>query len=496
MKKTVKTALALTAAAAVLLAGCSNKSAGSGKDYDVYWFNAKGENAVQVEAMVKAYQEETGVKVKTFSIGAGTEQNQPMIAEMNSKNMPTIFSIQGINNLPMWLEGGYVQDFSAVQNNPAFSKLAADIAPDLRLSTGGSANYGIPYNVEGYGYIVDRLMLAELFGLADTAALIGDIKAASYPEWEAFITAIDTWIKGPAPAPVVLNGKTYRLAAAKTALTGQLNGVIAFMGAERWTYGDHFVNVALNAAFATINDALNAKAPELQRIRGPLLAYAAALDFKTRHLAGKNGPAKRGQDLVSAANFGYDQTVQIFAEGKALLFKQGNWAYNNILDVNKAAAERLYFLPVKMPFKAEDISAPGVSLQRMLRSIPVFVPNYYAVNALCPEEEKQKAYDFLVWMNTSPTGQRFIVEDMAFIPYNADPARTRVPNSLGNSILEYMKDGDTIGDRYHGAPGPWSGDNLGALIMEQYLIKSEWTAADYEAIAKFGVDKWIQLLGQ
>lgn len=132
----------------------------------------------------------------------------------------------------------------------------------------------------------------------------------------------------------------------------------------------------------------------------------------------------------------------------------------------------------------------------MDRSIPVFVPNYYSVNALCSEEEKQKAYDFLVWMNTSPEGQRFIIESFAFIPYNADAAVTTAPNSLGNSILEYLKTGDVLGDRWHGAPGPWAGDGLGALLMEQYLIKPEWTQEDYEAIADFGVAHWIELLNQ
>jgi raffinose/stachyose/melibiose transport system substrate-binding protein len=478
--------------AVIMTVGCSKKS---GKDYDIYWFNAKGENAAQVDALAKAYETETGVKIKTFSIGAGTEQNQPMMTEMNSKNPPTIFSLQGINTLAMWLEGGYVQDFSQVENNPTFTKLANNIGQDLRLTLGGSTNYGIPYNVEGYGYIVDKKMLGDLFGLSDVMPMIDDIKGATYTEWEGFVNAIDAWIKSPSASAVKLNGKSYNLASAKTDLSGRLNGVIVLMGAQRWTYGDHFVNIALNATFATVNDALNATEAQVRLIRGPMLAYAKALDFKTRHLAGKNGPAQRGQDLVSDANFGYDQTVQIFAEGKALLLKQGNWAYNNIAAVDKDAAGRLYFLPVKMPFTQADITVPGMTIEKMERSIPVFVPNYYAVNAMCPEEEKQKAYDFLVWMNTSPTGQKFIVDDMAFIPYNADPAVTQVPNSLGNSILDYMKHGDTIGDRYHGAPGTWPGDNLGAFIMERYLVKPDWNAADYDIIADFAVNKWIELLG-
>ncbi|MDR3114191.1 MAG: ABC transporter substrate-binding protein [Treponema sp.] len=495
MKRLIRVAAAVWVIAA-MVSSCSKKSATADRGYDIYLFNAKGENAVQVEAMAKAYEKATGVRVKTFSIGAGAEQSAPMNTEMNSKNMPTIFSVQGINNLAMWLEGGYVQDFAQVENNPSFSKLVQDIAPELRLTLGGTTNYGIPYNLEGYGYIVDKNMLAELFGLSDARELINDIKTASYSEWEAFITGIDQWIHNNPTGPVRVSGKTYPLAASKTALTGTLTGVIALMGSQRWTYGDHLVNVALNATFSTINDSLNAEEADIRRIRGPLVAYAKALDFKTRHLAGKNGPAHRGQDLVSDANFGYDQAVQLFAEGKALLLKQGNWAYNNILAVNKDVAERLYFLPVKMPFTAGDITAQGMSIEKMERSIPVFVPNYYTVNALCGEEEKQKAYDFLVWMNTSPEGQRFVIEEMAFIPYNADAAVTTVPNSLGNSILEYMKQGDTLGDRWHGAPGPWAGDGLGALLMEQYLIKPEWTQKDYEDIADFGVATWIELLNR
>jgi raffinose/stachyose/melibiose transport system substrate-binding protein len=493
MKKIVLAAVVLCAAA-VLFSGCGKKTVDRG--YDIYIFNAKGENAAQIEAMAKAYQDATGVRVKTFSIGAGADQTAPMNTEMNSKNMPTIYSVQGINNLAMWLEGGYVQDFSSVENNPAFTRLASEIAPDLRLSLGGTTNYGIPYNVEGYGYIVDKQMLSELFGVSDPADLIRDIKNATYAEWEGLVNAVDAWIRQPRAARVTLSGKTYNLAAAKTALTGKLTGVIALMGSQRWTYGDHFINVALNATFATINDALNAKEADIRNIRGPLVVYAKALDFKTRHLAGRNGPAQRGQDLVSEANFGYDQTVQIFAEGKALFFKQGNWAYNNIAVVDAEVAERLYFLPVKMPFMPGDITAAGMTVQKMERSIPVFVPNYYAVNARCAEDEKQKAYDFLVWMNTNPVAQRFIIEDMAFIPYNADPAVTSVPNSLGNSILEYMKEGDTIGDRYHGAPGPWSGDTVGAFLMENYLVKPTWTEADYGIIADYGVEKWIELLNQ
>jgi raffinose/stachyose/melibiose transport system substrate-binding protein len=417
-------------------------------------------------------------------------------AEMNAKNKPTIFSIQGVKELVEWRQGGFAQDLNLVQDS-AFASLVGGIAPSLRLTADGSTSYGVPYNVEGYGYIVDRQMLADIFGAEVVNSLIADIKSATYDEWEALVTALDRWITSPSAARVTLSGKSYAFIPAHSGLAVNLTGVFAVMGAEKWTYGDHFINVALNAAFASPNEAAAASDDRIRSARPAFIDYAQALDLKTSYLAGKDGPARRSQDFVSSANFGYDQTVQIFADSKAVFFKQGNWAYGNIAGINREMAERLEFLPVKMPFKSADIvRTDGMTAEKLNSSIPVFVPNYYAVNALASEDEKKLAYDFLVWLNTSEEGQKFLINDFAFIPYNADPAATKVPNSLGNSILAYMKTGNIIAAPYHGAPAPWSGDTVGLKLMEAYMIKTPWTQADYEAIADYAVAEWIKLKQQ
>ena len=126
--------LFLTAAmAASCLAGCNNSdenadtsSAGSkpssSTDYDIYIYNSKGENAEQFKAMCEAYTEETGVKIKQFSIGSGQDHMETLRAEMASKNPPTIFSIQGIKELPEWQESGRALDLSQAAD-PDFKKL-------------------------------------------------------------------------------------------------------------------------------------------------------------------------------------------------------------------------------------------------------------------------------------------------------------------------------------------------------------------------------------
>ncbi|MDR0690049.1 MAG: extracellular solute-binding protein, partial [Spirochaetaceae bacterium] len=240
-------------------ASCGKKA----PEYDLYIFNSKGENAQQFEAMCRAYEAEAGVKVKNFSIGSGQDHAEPLNAEMNSRNKPVIYSIQGVKELVEWNQGGFVEDLSTV-TDPAFAALVAAIPPSLRLTTDGNTSFGIPYNVEGYGYIADVKLLGDIFGQANVTNLTADIKAASYDEWAALITALDNWIKNPAPARLTLNGNTYSFAASKSGLAVNLTGVFAVMGAEKWTYGDHFVNVALNAIFTSPNDANNATEEKLR----------------------------------------------------------------------------------------------------------------------------------------------------------------------------------------------------------------------------------------
>ena len=65
----------------------------------IYVYNSKGENAEQFAAMCAAYEAETGVEVKAFSIGSGQDHMETLRAEMNSSEMPTVFSIQGLKEL-------------------------------------------------------------------------------------------------------------------------------------------------------------------------------------------------------------------------------------------------------------------------------------------------------------------------------------------------------------------------------------------------------------
>lgn len=491
MKSTFRTiSLVLAFALVIGATGCAMM----GKADDLYIFNGKGESAMALSAAAKAFEAETGKKVRTFSLGSGTSSIDTLRAEMNSKNMPTIFSIVNLQELKEWEEGGFVLDFNKIEDSK-FKDLASSVPENMRLTSDGTTNYGIPYNVEGYGYIVDTRMADALFGDGVSATFVRDAKGSTYDEFRAMVEAVDKYIKEGTPSSFALNGTTYTLRSEKTDMAKKLTGVFAVAGADKWTYGDHMINVALNAVFSNPAEAAGATARDIESIREPMIAYAKALDFKTTYAAGKNGPLKRGPEFINTTTSNYDSAVDLFANSKALFIKQGNWAYTNIEKANSEIVKTLEFIPVKLPIEDSAVTAKGMTANKLNRSISVFVPNYYAINAKASKEQQQTAMEFLLWLNTTAEGQKFVTEDMAFIPYNADHNTLKSENSLTNSILKYMSSGDVISNPFGGAPVTWTTDVVGLDIMEKYLIKPEWSEEDYKAIADNAIEKWKKMAG-
>ena len=77
----------------------------SSKDYDIYLYNTKSEIADSIQELCSAYEQETGIKVKVYTCGT-TEGLETLRSEMNSKNRPTIYSVNQAS-FQEWYEGRY-----------------------------------------------------------------------------------------------------------------------------------------------------------------------------------------------------------------------------------------------------------------------------------------------------------------------------------------------------------------------------------------------------
>lgn len=487
MKKRIWQTLAAVSLGAALV-GCGKSDSSGGSD-ELYIFNTKSEIGPGLEQLAKDYEAETGQKLKVFSPGSGTDTTETANAEMASKNPPAIFSTVA---LVPWgpKDGDFLYNLNE-SSNEELKKLADQVPAAQRLRSNEEENFGIPYTVEGYGYVFDTKLLADLFAGADVATLVADLKAADYQSFRAFTDAVDAFIKGTTGATVTINGNSYTFAAEKTELTKQLTGVFVEAGAEKWTYSDHFMaNIPINAAFESYSDALYSDAEKMDKAKTAIVKAMEVLEYNTAHAAGENGPNERGPEYVNTTTGSYDYSLELFANHKGLFIKQGNWIFPNLVKLNKDIVSTLDMLPVKMPFADEDITVKGRTAETFNTSIPVFIPNYFTINKNVGEEKIKAAEDFLVWLYTSERGLKFLKEESGFIMYN-DPTATDSPNTLNNAIVQYL-DGPTLSNPYNAAPGNFL-EEVGNELKENYMTKKTWDEKTYSDFADKYIKTWKDL---
>src|SRR5690606_3039119 len=100
----------------------------------------------------------------------------------------------------------------------------------------------------------------------------------------------------------------------------------------------------------------------------------------------------RKYSLKNPLDVTYDEEIGDFATGKTAMIHQGNWAYGMFSD---------YDLDFEMGMMAFPLAGND--------KLAVGVGNNWAVNGTKDEAEIKAAVDFLNWLFTSETGQRYIV---------------------------------------------------------------------------------------
>lgn len=478
------------AIAAVCLTGCGSKT----KDYDVYFFNGKSEIAESLEELAVQYETETGKRVKVFTVGT-TESAETMRSELKSKDYPTVFTSNSVA-FEEWKSAGYAAGAEDI-GNAELKALYENLPDTMKLQFDGEGNYGIPYNIEGYGLIADQRRIMEALGLSSIDQFRQDYGEADYGEFQTMVQAMDAYIKGAGSTTFTLNGREYVTQAEKGSLTADLNGVFSIAGAEKWTYGNHFGNYPISAVYRDVYDVRGAEADRAETLKVPLVKALKELDFLTRYAAGPDGAVERGPKFINSTVTGYDQAVQTFAEGRAFFIKNGNWIYSNVAKISEDTAENLIMLPMKVNFDDSEILVEGLDAEQMNRSVPEFVSQYYVINAKATEEEKRDAEDFVLWLNTSETGQDFIINRFAFVPFNANE-NTELDNPLSNDLIRYKVNGNLLSNPFDAAPASWGTECFGKYLMEELFVNPEdWSEEELEKIAdqcvkywKSGMDEW------
>jgi raffinose/stachyose/melibiose transport system substrate-binding protein len=471
MKKIIT--LVLSMAIVITLAACS------GSSYDVYIYSNKAETSETLPILIQEweadYEERTGKDITVKVVAGGDDGGQLLSADLNSKNKPAVFTTR-FSELANHIEAGRLVNLETLTGDFK-TKLVDTINDAHMLSVDGLAQYGIPENVEGYGFIVNKQVLADILDVTDKDAAFEMMRTATYDEFVDFVEAVTDAIGGT-DTTITIDGDSYTIDDAN--IPTEMNGVFAVMGAENWTYGNHVFNVVYNLEQDTMANATLQTTIEFAGAE----AYYDLLTLKVHNLASLDGnPISVGPTF--AANYTYDAGTGLIGSGKALFLKQGNWAYGGIAateGVEEAYLAELAFLPVKIDLDKVDYTKArfenAAEAAFMNESIPVFVPNYYALNAQVSEEELELGMDFLLYLNTSANGVETQVETFSFIPYYgteaADGTTFEIENSLGTSIVEYMEMDAVYGAPFDGTPSGWMSDDLANYVKEEFMSVSPW----------------------
>ncbi|MGL6201244.1 MAG: sugar ABC transporter substrate-binding protein [Lachnospiraceae bacterium] len=138
----------------------------------------------------------------------------------------------------------------------------------------------------------------------------------------------------------------------------------------------------------------------------------------------------------------YDKACGDLATGKIDAIHQGNWSASMFADYD-------------MEFEMGLAALPLVGNDKLA----VSVPTAWYVNSQADEAEKQAGIDFLEWLYTSETGEKYLMDEFGFIPV-VEGMQNENLDVLSQEVQKYAEAGDTL---------EWATNYYPAGIVDVYL---------------------------
>lgn len=400
MKRFAAAFLAMAISFSASGCGCSNSPGNSSlspsgagtanqKKGEIYYLNFKPEVAEVYDEIAKAYEQETGVRLRVVTAASGTYE-QTLKSEIAKSDAPTIFQLNGPRGYANWKD--YCKDLSDTE-------LYRHLTDPSLAITDGEGVYGIPYVVEGYGIIYNNAIMERYFALDDA-------EVDSMDEIDDFETLRE-----------VVEDMT-----AKKEELG-IKGVFAATSlkpGEDWRWQTHLANVPIHYEFESKGIELTGE--DISTVEF-LYADAFRNIFDLYLNNSTTDPKLLGSKQVA-------DSMAEFALGQCAMVQNGNWAYQQIRDVsgNTVSPEDIRFLPIYTGIQGEE-----------QQGLCIGTEGYFAINAQSSPEQQKLAEDFLYWLFSSETGKDFVVNRLDFIAPFDTFGEDEVPNDpLAQEIGRWM----------------------------------------------------------
>ncbi|MCS0824849.1 ABC transporter substrate-binding protein [Cytobacillus firmus] len=336
--------------------------------------NPKVEISTQYEQMAIAYEKDNpNVDIRIHTVGGAADEYSDLKAQIAAGAGPDIFTNSGYENAKLWSK--YLEDLS---DQPWVEHAYENTLTPVKIN---GKIYGMPLNIEGYGFIYNK-DLFEKAGIDTLPKSLAELIAVSEKLQKAGITPFATGYY------------------------------------EEWKLGDQLLRIAFAqqedpAAFIKgLNDGTE-KIESNQKFKDLIKLLDVTMKY------GNKNPLTTD----------YNMEVNLFAKGHVAMIQQGNWI-QPMLD-QLSPNMNIGMLPI--PINDKPVND----------ALVVGVPNFWVVNKLTTPEKKKEAKKFLNWMVSSKQGKTFITEHFKFIPVFKNMEADNL-GPLADEIIRYSKDGKTL----------------------------------------------------
>ena len=227
---------------------------------------------------------------------------------------------------------------------------------------------------------------------------------------------MDSWISAPSAAKIRIGENEYTFAAEKTGKAQILTGVFS-LNNESTRAMEHLLSYALAAKFQSRYDVMSAPEETVSGMEKILSAYAEVLDFHTSHIAGAEGSIGRGEEFTGG-DYNYSTSVDLLTRGSALFYPGGT---SDTADFEKSStgfSKNLDIIPMKLPLSDEEITASGMTAEKLQSSIVIGSRYYIAINPSASETDSAAARDFVDWIFSNEAGKTAYSGAFGTVPFN------------------------------------------------------------------------------
>jgi raffinose/stachyose/melibiose transport system substrate-binding protein len=463
---------------------------GNNYNHDLIFLNSNPLYQEKFELLAKEYEYQTGVKIKVVSAPLEVPYMETLKEHLNLRDAPTIFSIENVANLNHLLEYDKVLDLSLSQS-VRFAIFEDSIPSNLKLNVYNGSSFGVPYSIEGAGFIVNTSLLHYLFE-GDIYQLVEDLKNSTYYEFEAFVIALDNFINYDISSSVVLNSRVYTMHEEKTGLAKYLQGVFSVLSSDVLVSNSLFLSIPVNSVFSSHSSILGATNAQIRQLYQPLRTYARTLDLITTFMTSYTGPVSRNTNF-NVADFSRYDSLYTFANNKSVFIAESTSSYMDIVNLNPQMSDNLEIIPIKLILTDDDIAIDNLTSRQFNSSLPIFVPNYFAINNNVSEEKQDMAKEFILWLHMSDFGVNFILNEFNFIPFLTTYDSSQYLNSLSSSVFNYMYNNTILEGSLSSAPVALVND-IYLYLKYEFLTNEVLTSNHYDDFANFAIQKWLNLL--